>query len=115
MKNEDVADLEQIEINIEAAKQLIAIDETLTRLENNKDFQAIILEDFFKTNVVRLVRLKASPQCQDDLNQKFITAQIDAVGQMHQYFTGIRIQGNSARQALERDQEELASILTERG
>ncbi len=111
MQTSDVGDLEKIEIGIEHAKKLIEREESLNRLEKNLDFQKIMMNDFFRDNITRLVRLKASPQVQDEENQRYINGQIDAVGQLDQYFTGIRIQGNSARQALHNDSEEREAIL----
>ena len=113
MKNENVADLEQIELSIEHAKQLIDFGDALARLEKNPDYVKIIQDDFFKNNIIRLVKLKAAPQCQDELNQGFIAKQIDAVGQFEQYLTGIRIQSNQALVALEKDKEEREVLLQE--
>ena len=111
MKNSDVNDLESIELSIAHAKQLIEFGDALARLEQNPDYVKIIQDDFFKNNIIRLVKLKAAPQCQDEMNQGFITKQIDAVGQFEQYLTGIRIQANQAMVALEKDKEERELIL----
>lgn len=106
-------DLEQIELSIDNAKKLIEFKDALERLEKDPDWIKIMEEDFFKNNIIRLVKLKASPSCQDEMNQKFVTQQIDAVGQFSQYLLGIRIQGNSAKVAMERDAEERERILAE--
>lgn len=113
MRTEDMADLDQIELSIENAKNLIEFGDALKRLETNADYIKIITEDFFKNNALRLVKLKAAPQCQDEMNQKFINQQIDTVGHFAQYLTGIRVQGNSAKVAMERDAEERENILAE--
>ena len=96
MNSEDVADMGQIEISIANAKKLIEFGEALQRLESNLDYKKVIEGDFLKDNIVRLVRLKATPACQDEVNQKFIMQQIEAAGQFEQYLMSIRVQGQSA-------------------
>jgi len=114
MKNVDVADLEKIELNIAQAKTLIEYGDALAQLEQNANYKKIIATDFFEKNIIRLVKLKAAPQVQDEKNQAYITAQINAVGHFDQYLTGIRIQSNSAKVALQRDAEERELILSEK-
>ena len=111
MQNKDVQDLEQIELSIDRAKYMIEFGDCLTRLENNPDWKKIIGEDFFKENVIRLVKLKASPSMQSEQNQAYIDKQIDAVGHFEQYLMGIKIQSREAKAALERDMQERENIL----
>ena len=113
MNTTDERDLDQIEVSIAEATKMVEFSDALIRLQSNADWKRIITEDFFADNVVRLVNLKAAPHCQDDQNQKFVIAQIDAVGQFNQYLNAIRVQGNSARKALVQDSEERENILTQ--
>jgi len=111
MKDANVADLEKIELNIAQAKVLVEYSDALLKLEKNPEYIKIFEEDFFKNNIIRLVKLKAAPQVQDEKNQAYIDGQINAIGQLDQYLTGIRVQGNSAKVAMERDAEERELIL----
>lgn len=107
--------IEQIEINIERARDLISRADALDRLGSNPDFIRIIDEGYFKDEAVRLVHLKASPSMQGERTQIEIIKQIDAIGSLMGYFQTLSQQANLAESAITADQETIAEMLLEEG
>jgi hypothetical protein len=113
MNEQAASDLGQIEISIDEAKQCIEFRDRLHRLEQNEDFKAIFLEDYMNANVIRLVRVKASPTFQKEEQQNFVLKQLDAVGQLNQYLQAICTQGQAAEDSLTNDMQEREQLLSE--
>lgn len=109
MNNE--AQIEQVELSIEHAKLSIDNKIALQRLTNNKDFEKIILEGYFKDEASRLVLLKADPSM--DNFQALIDKQIIAVGQFRQYLATIMVLGTQAEKAIADDEETREELLAE--
>ena len=82
--------VEQIELNIQQAKQLVEMGDVLDRLTQNPDFTRVIDEGYLKNEAVRLVHLKAAPSMQSDEAQQAITKEIDGIGALLGYFRAIR-------------------------
>ena len=106
-------DVEAIELNIEAAKKLVAKGEALGRLHDNKDFQALVMEGHFKEEAARVTQLKAAPHQQDEKSQASLLKQIDAIGTLFQYFITIEMRAEMARNAITDSEEELAAMAEE--
>ena len=79
--------IEEVEVSIQEAKAVIALAEALGNLHNNKDFQLVILEGYFKNHASDLVMSKAAPGLSSDEAQKAITKSIDSIGELNQYFS----------------------------
>jgi len=108
-----MSDIETIEISIEQAKAVIETANALDRLHENKDFQAIFLEGYMKSHVLRNVGLKASFGAQDEKTQKYIDAQIMGVGSLQQYIAGVYQKANAAVTSIVADEEEMETLLEE--
>ena len=110
---QNAQDLEQIELSIEIAMKAVNFMNALKRLEKNADFKEIIMNDFLRENVVRLVKLKAAPTFQDPEQQAYVSKQLDCIGFLDQFFRAIYVQGMTAEAALVNDQMEKEVILSE--
>lgn len=106
-------ELEEIEISIDQAKEKIAMAEALTRLRKNPDFIKVIVKTYMKRNAIWLVEAKADPEKQDERNQAFFDKQINAIGQLSQYFQFIAAEGYAAAAQIEADEKEREVILRE--
>jgi len=106
-------DLQQIEVSIESAKEVIALLDTFKRLENNKDFNKIILDGYFKDEASRLVLLKSDPSMDDDKSQKALDNAIISVGGLRQYFSQIYQMGMIAERSLEQDIATQTELMSE--
>lgn len=102
--------IEQLEHDIQVAKQAVALGHALERLMHNRDFQTLILTGYLENEAVRLVHLKADPSMDKPHSQASILAQIDSIGALAEYFRGIRhqsAQGTKIQQEGEEVLEEL--------
>lgn len=106
-------ELEEIEISIDQAREKIVMVEALTRLRSNPDFTKVFIEAYLKRNAIWLVEAKADPEKQDELNQKFMDKQINAIGQFSQYMQFVLAEGYAAASQMEADEKERMAILQE--
>lgn len=102
-----------IEMSIEAAKERIAMADSLERLLNNEHFIKVFMKGYIEDNAIRLVKLKASPNVQSNEHQLAILNEIDAIGAFNMHMRYIRQEGELARKALKDDEEALEEILSE--
>jgi len=105
--------LNKLELTIEDAQEKVALAEKLQRLHNNKDFQEIILEKFFRDESHRVVMAKADPAMQGDVDQKGLDDLMTAIGELYKYFHMIFVFGEGAARALEADSQTRTEILAE--
>lgn len=103
--------LETLELTIEQAKKHVELRECLSRLRENKDFQKIIEDGYFKEEASRLVILRASPQGED--NRQGIDEAIVGIGQLRQYFSRIYIFGMQSEKAIQDAEKTREEILQE--
>lgn len=105
--------LETIELSIKHAKKSVDLMKSLDKLTRNRDFKQVVLEGFFEKEAIRLVTLKSDPNMQDELNQKAILGQIDAIGNFRQYLSGVMQMGRMAEKAMIEDQATREELLAE--
>lgn len=105
--------IQEIELNIKQAQELVNLNTSLQRLRNNRDFKKVFLDGFFKDEAVRLVHLKADPSMQTPEYQAAILKQMDGIGAIRSYFDMIEHQGQMAAQAIEADEEALEELRQE--
>jgi len=107
------SNIEQIEVSMEHAKATIAKLSSMRKLNDNKDFQDIVLDGYFVKEASRLVLLKADLAMQGEEEQKQIDNSINAIGYVRQYFNTIIQMGLMAERALVADQETHSELLNE--
>lgn len=92
--------VEQVQIELEAAREFAAKGDQLERLLQNADFKALILDGYFKEHAYQLVELKAAPSRKGEAEQAAIIKSIDGIGELQQYINAIRAMSANARQAI---------------
>ena len=105
--------LEQVEISLDNAKRLVAFGDAIERLEQNKDFQTVILEGYFKEEAARIVGLKADPHMMMPEQQEICDQIITSIGGLRQFFLAKKRMAESAAMAIEADEETHAELLQE--
>ena len=106
-------DIEQVEISIEQAKVMIDNMKALDRLTDNKDFNKLFIEGYFKEEASRLVLLRADHNFQSDEDQKQLLAAIDAIGRFKMYCNTIMVMGRRAERDLEASEQTREELLAE--
>lgn len=107
------AQIKEIEINIEQAKEFIDDAKALDRLYANADFKKIVLEGYLEKEAIRLVHLKGSPATATPDKQADIVKEIDGVGTFLGYLRTVIQKGDWAQGAIEADLEAIDEIRAE--
>lgn len=105
--------IQDIELNIKQAKELVDTGRALDRLRNNKDFIEVVKKGFFEQEAVRLVHLKSDPSMQSADSQLSINKQMDAIGALNQYFQVVYHRAELAEKAISADEEARDELLQE--
>lgn len=103
----------QIRIEIEDAKNAVALDESLSRLAKNRDWKKLIDETFLKDEPIRLTHLLSHPGMQDEASQKEILNQLKAVSYFRAFLARTEAFAEQAKSALDVMQQTEADLLTE--
>lgn len=106
---------QEIELNIEEAQGFIKLQEAVDRLSKNKDFQKVILEEYFKNEPVRFTEALSSPNLQAQEHQDAIMKALSGIGQLQQFLNKVAYQADMAERAIEDNNEELSRIHDEAG
>jgi hypothetical protein len=101
------SEIEEMELEISKAQEMKELGEAARRLIDNTDFNKLVMETFFKEEVIRLGHLVSSPNLTPDQRDN-VRRDLEGVGVFQRFLNGIEILGNTAAQALEEYQEELA-------
>lgn len=102
-----------IERNIAKAKEVLEFSAALERLRGNRDFKKVVLEGYFEQEAIRLVHLKSDPNMQAPAIKQSIDDQIDAIGQLSQFFAAALQKSNMASRQIEADQEAIEELASE--
>lgn len=105
--------IEEIELNIQEAKKIVELGDALERLISNRDFDKVFTDGYLREEAIRLVHLKGDPNLQDAESQKMILGQMDAIGNFTSYIQKVRHAANTARKAIEADEETREELLAE--
>ena len=89
---------------------VIEEQEAVLRLLENKDFQRVIDKGFMEANVIRQADMAADPNVSEEI-QRNCASGVLASGHLKRYIHAIVIQGNTARNTLERVNEEINELL----
>lgn len=106
--------IEQIELNIEDAKQIVARKQSVENLLKNTHFKRVITEGYFKDEASRLVLLKADMNYQTPESQAQIDKSIIGIGYLRQYLSSLVQLGNMAENAIASDEATLEELLAEK-
>mgnify|MGYP003665536691 FL=1 len=103
--------LEELEHNMNDAKQFIDIKNSTLKLFKNREFKKVVLDYYFKEEAARLVMAKASNL--NDEQQKLIDNMIYGIGALSNFFDSVLTRGLQAEQAYKDDENARTEILQE--
>jgi hypothetical protein len=101
----DAAQVREIELEIDKAREFVKRGEALERLYANPDFQEIIGKGYFTDEAVRLVHLKGDPNMQSPEMQAGVIKEMDGISSLSGYFRALQYQAQAAREAIQEGQE----------
>lgn len=105
--------IEEIELNIQQAKTIVANGVALERLRNNRDFKKVIIEGYFEKEAIRLVHMKSDFNSQSAESQQDIDNDMIAIGRLSKYFNEVFRRADLASKAIESDEETREELLAE--
>jgi len=105
--------IENVEISLKMAKDIVARRDKLLRLYANQDFEQLISEDYFTNEASRLVLLMSDTEMQTPEKQASINNSMMGIGGLRQYFQTILQQGQMAERAIVADEQTHAELLKE--
>jgi len=106
-----MSDVEQIELSMSQAKKLIERKDTLNRLFEHKDFKALIVEEYFNDEAVRLVHMMSDQSMAEYREQ--IIKNMDGISTLREWFRVVKQMGEAAENELAEAQEEYIEALAE--
>lgn len=104
--------IREVEVAIESFKKEVELLGALERLENNKDFQLLIAQEYFVDEAARAVMSKSHPGQQSPEAQQRTDNVIIGIGQLQQFFMKVSNLGNNAKTSLEQYQEYHTELLS---
>lgn len=110
MSNEQI---EQLELNIEDAKEIVSRKRAVENLLKNDDFKKVITEGYFKDEASRLVLLKADMNYQTVESQSQMDKSIISIGYLRQYLSSLMQLGTMAENAIASDELTLEELHAE--
>lgn len=107
-------DLQRVEVDIEVAKEQLALFEAFNRLKDNKDFELLIAENYLVQEAQRACGAKAEiGMIMNEPAMVMLDNIITGVGALRQYFQKIQIEGRSAAEGIAEDIATRDEILLE--
>jgi len=103
-----MSDIAEIELSIEAAKNLVSRKEQALKLASNREFKALVLEGYMKDEAVRLVGLSADPNMKNHTDDIFDA--IKGISLFRQYMQNIVTMGTVAENELFDQEQTLEEI-----
>ena len=103
MSSNQTADLELTAQEVKEYNYYAGLAQSLERLENNPDFQKLILEDYFKNKAINGVSMLGSDYIKKNGLRGEIMEDLVAISKLQDYFITIRSLGTAPRE----DDEEI--------
>jgi len=107
--------IEQVQVELDELREWISDYEAYQRLKENKDFQQVFTEGYFKKEAVRLVSLKANPEFvfADDKQMEFIDILILGVSGCQQYLEVLKQKAQLGYRSIEEQEDTLQELHAE--
>jgi hypothetical protein len=81
--------VEQLENNLNYAKEGIELAEGIDKLFRNPTFKKVILQGYFEKEAIRLVSLLSDPSMQDEDNQTSIQNAMRGIGELRSWLNAM--------------------------
>lgn len=105
------AEIDQLHRNIADNRGFVALQQSLTRLQANRDFQTIISQGYLRDEAVRLVHARSNVALQSPEAQAALLRDIDAIGSLEAFFRKIEQQARQALSHIDADEETVAGLM----
>lgn len=100
------SDIQEIELTIEHAKEIVERGESARRLASNSDFKKLVLDGYFVNEAARLALLHSDPSINEEIREK-VLRDLNGPGAFKRYLSTIIQMGDQAIRELPELQEAL--------
>lgn len=107
------ADIQEVEITIQQARDFIAIGDALARLQKNPDFIKVVEEAYFTHEAARVVSLIAHPAQQRPEQQAQLQNYLRGISEFGQFIITTQLQVQQFRRNLEDAEQTLEDLVNE--
>lgn len=101
-------EMNQMEITIAQAKEMVAARDAALKLKTNREFKKVILEGYFREEAVRLTSMLADPGAANF--QDAIIADLRAISGLQVYLHNLMLQGDTAERSIAENESELETM-----
>lgn len=105
-------DIHEIELSIEAAKEMVARGELAVKLANNSAFKKLVLDGYFVDEAARLVHLFSDPNLNDE-QRAMVERDLIGIGAFKRYLQTVRQIGQMAEREISDAEYELEGLRME--
>jgi len=102
-----------IEVNADEATSSVEMYEALQRLFGNADFNLVIEQGYFKDQPADLAAMVGNPSFDTPEARQNIFDSLQAIGNLHQYFIGLKYKAETMHKLLTQAEEERAANFAE--
>lgn len=103
----DQNQIRQLEIQIETAQRAVDTMGALIRLQDNKDFNLVINEEYLKDYPLNLVDSLADANLQEPIQQEAIQQSLRGVSELRAYFRTVVQRGRTMEKTIRQSNEEI--------
>jgi hypothetical protein len=103
-------DIVELELNIKELNDMVDLAKALGRLEKNRDFKKLVVDQYLSAEAVRLVHAKADGNTQSPQVQERILRDIDAIGSFTQFLNEIGRKAEMAKEAIAESEADIDAI-----
>lgn len=107
LQSQIATEVEELELEISQAQEMKGRGEAVKRLLDHTDFNAVVMEYWFKDEAVRLAHLVSDPQLTDH-QRACVQRDIEAIGGFRRFLQTTEMFGFQAAQSLQEHEEALA-------
>lgn len=105
-------EIEQIELSIEAAKEMVSRGQAAEKLATHPDFKKLVIEGYFKDEAARLAVLSSDPNISEEI-RAHVMRDMAGVGAFRRYLSTLVQLGQHAAAEIAEAQETLDEIRAE--
>ncbi len=107
--------LQQVEVSLEQAKNIVERADAYNRLTQNNDFKFLIEDCYFNKEPVRITMNLANSHLSKKETEEYAMTALNSISLLNQFFTMVIIKGEEARKAVEFDEMTREELLQEVG
>lgn len=102
-------DIQEVQLTIEEAKEIIAMGDAIERLFKNRDFKKVVLEGYFEKEAVRYVKLLGDANLTEKGREE-ILRDMTGVGVFNYYLHMRRMEADHLREEVKQHEDTLDEL-----